>query len=563
MKISSFLLAAMLTALTSLTVQPQERSDKTRNSSTATSAQSLPKRQITIALVSSAKRGGVLTITSDQSLTDFVTYRSGERSYWIFPQSTAVKGALSGFGFADVRLEERDDDVVVSVRFENGETPVMHQSENRIEMTASSNTQAFENLTSKPIGMASSVTAAIPKGQTVSLNSVMKSSANSQPGPSSPVHNSPSPATLSPAPPQVQAPLSFLPSSEKIKEAEIDLSVPESPAFTILGLTPQTVIRPTTPREFATSLLNGVDDKGNFQSGIAIDTVPYLLFFGNDLTLDRYRKSFGTRLFSRTQFSFATTKGTGDQDKTVRVALGLHATIFDKGDPRTDHLLTQCFNDNLSFPPMDPSMSIDEREAFLANQKVQLLATYKEKIDDCRQRSRDRNWNRSSLLFGAAPSWISLTGNSSDLKWNGGGVWMSFAYGFEGVEGLNNAAQLIFHTRYRNQEQVADQQNAGQFIVQDSFYAGMRFRVGKPDFAASFESTYVRNMPDLARPDDQFRLSFGAEKKLSNNLWLQFSIGGEGGRTDGKGQLFVLSSFKYAFSKERTFEDRFSQAVQQ
>src|SRR5262249_16127690 len=127
------------------------------------------------------------------------------------------------------------------------------------------------------------------------------------------------------------------------KEAQVDLSVPESPAFTILGLTPQTVVRPTSPREFATSLLNGVDENGNFQTGVALDTAPFLLFFGKDVTINNYRRSYLTQFLSRSQFSFAVVKGASEGDKSSRIATGLNLTLWDRGDPRLDRELDSCF----------------------------------------------------------------------------------------------------------------------------------------------------------------------------------------------------------------------------
>src|SRR5258708_17355465 len=69
-----------------------------------------------------------------------------------------------------------------------------------------------------------------------------------------------------------------VPELKNIKSGDLDFSVPDSPAFTILGVTPQTITRPTTPRGLAASLLNGVDENGNFQAGFALDTAPYMLY---------------------------------------------------------------------------------------------------------------------------------------------------------------------------------------------------------------------------------------------------------------------------------------------
>ena len=116
-----------------------------------------------------------------------------------------------------------------------------------------------------------------------------------------------------------------------------------SPAFTVLGVNPETVTRPTTAREFGTSLLNGVDQHGNLQTGLALDFVPFLTFFGDQTSLSSYRQNRTERFLARSQLSFATTKGVTDEDKATRLGLGLRLTLWDKGDPRLDGDLDICY----------------------------------------------------------------------------------------------------------------------------------------------------------------------------------------------------------------------------
>lgn len=139
--------------------------------------------------------------------------------------------------------------------------------------------------------------------------------------------------------------------SQDIINAEafaLNLSVPESPAFVALGITPDKVTRPTSPRQIGAALLNGVDDQGNLQTGVAIDFVPYLaLGGGDDLTLARYRQNdFGPvsmrRLASRFALSAATSKGTDSDDKSVRLAVGFRLTPWDEGDARTNTSIDRC-----------------------------------------------------------------------------------------------------------------------------------------------------------------------------------------------------------------------------
>ncbi|MDQ6788461.1 MAG: hypothetical protein M3033_16785 [Acidobacteriota bacterium] len=314
------------------------------------------------------------------------------------------------------------------------------------------------------------------------------------------------------------------PKKEAEKEAKkdiLDLSVPESPGFTILGLNPQTVVRPASPREFVATLINGLDNNGNFQTGVAIDTAPYLLLanslrdeeaFNPDgtrktpvLSLADYRKNPNgfniTRFASRIQFSLATTKGTTTDDKSARIGSGLHFTIFDYGDPRMDTKFDDCFikfdddierqaridlnlNPDLTVlpPTLDDANKIEERIQQL------LTSSWLERFKKgCVEASKKRNFSRSSFIVGGAGSWISKSGESSKFTYNGTGFWSSLAYGFEGLPGLEQKAQLIFHFRRRIKEEVPDPLNIGKFIAKDSNLFGARLRFGTPKLTGNIE----------------------------------------------------------------------------
>src|SRR5687767_2554987 len=129
--------------------------------------------------------------------------------------------------------------------------------------------------------------------------------------------------------------------SQEIPKEPADFSVPEAPAFTVLGVSPQDVSRPGTPAAFTTSLLRAVGENGKLQNGIAIDVAPYLALAGATFTLGEYQKNAGQRFAARTKLSFGTTQAE-DEAKTQRLALGLHFTLFDYGDPRGDPKLIQC-----------------------------------------------------------------------------------------------------------------------------------------------------------------------------------------------------------------------------
>lgn len=380
-----------------------------------------------------------------------------------------------------------------------------------------------------------------------------------------------SPATTTPSPQTPAALTTSALKQESINTTNIDLAVPESPAFTVLGLTPQTVTRPATPRALATSLLNGVDQNGNFQSGLAFDVAPYLVLAGARLQLRDYQRKYGLRLLTRFQTSFATTKGASENDKSIRLALGFHATLWDRGDPRLDDELLGCFARDLKVGPDDilepipiddpgpngtPEQKaahaayLEEKKAYdKANEAVGVENT--RKAEKCRNDSRKKNWNRSSWIVAAAPSWLSPDGKTSNYAWNGGGVWSSLAYGFEGVPGLSSNSQLMFHVRYRDNEMVPDPDVPKTFLSQDSLYLGSRLRIGTANSTGSFEGVLVRSRKKDLAFENSSRFSLGLERKVAENMWFNISFGGERGRSDGRNNGFVLTAFRWGFSEKK------------
>jgi hypothetical protein len=332
----------------------------------------------------------------------------------------------------------------------------------------------------------------------------------------------------------------------KLSQAGVDLSVPQSPAFAILGITPDNVIQPSSPRELALSLLNGVGKDGTFQSGIAIDTVPYLLLSGSSKTLRDYQDSYAVRFLSRTQFSFATSKGAQDTDPSLKLALGLHMTLFDNGDPRLDREfitdLGKAFFALGYIDPEDPAAVAD------ANKRWKTIT------EEARTNARKRNWNKSSWSLGLAPSWIDKTGNSGHYDWNGGAAWTSLAYGFDTEPftntGLDGTSQLILHLRYRNHEEIPDPATTGSFYTEDSFLAVLRLRIGSPEFNASLDGAYVREWNSGSHDGSSYRLAFVLERKMAANLWFRLSYGKEFDTPDGKDASLFLGSFHLGASED-------------
>jgi hypothetical protein len=333
------------------------------------------------------------------------------------------------------------------------------------------------------------------------------------------------------------------------RSATIDLAVPESPGFAALGLTPQDVTRPTSGRELATSFLNGVDRDGNLQTGIAIDVAPYMLLAGSKLTLQKYRNGpYLTRFLAQWQTSFATAKGAADEDKSVKLAFGMRFTFFDKGDPRMDDALLACLAKVADFVsdsalPVPPGSDLD-----LVNRQRE--EAVREGAKPCREDAAKRRWNRSAWIAGLAPTWMSPEGKAGKMEYTGTVFWTSIGHGFEGVPMLEDHAMAVAYFKTRDQEIAPDPFKEGSTITQDAFAAGGRFIFGAPATQVNVEAVYLRNDRKDNVEDRYWRMTFGLERRLVDNIWAAFSIGRELDRRESDNALYVLSSFKWGFGEK-------------
>ena len=361
-------------------------------------------------------------------------------------------------------------------------------------------------------------------------------------------------------------------------------NVPVSPAFTVLNVTPDTVIRPRTPNDFATSLLNNVDPNGNFQQGLALDFNPYLLWAGDRLTLQDYQNSVAERLLARTQISIATTKGREDDDKSARLALGLHVTPWLDSDPKLkDSKLLGCMVTQLSAamktfqgPPPPKSAGSAKQQAHADRLKqAASLALDPEKsarYKACRENHRKAEENSSGWVLGLAPSWNSSDGDLEDLEWSGLSFWSSLSMNLDmarlpgvgnlaGFRGIDSASvgQAVFHVRYTKDEEVANPAESGKFLEQDSLILSGKLRFDGPggqdgdvvrDMKFSVAGALIDASRDNGVDDTYYQWSAEAEfqmPKIAENLYLVISAGTTSGRED-ENESFAGVSIKWGFT---------------
>src|SRR5688572_6453132 len=360
------------------------------------------------------------------------------------------------------------------------------------------------------------------------------------------------------APVQLPELLSKLATGKPVKLVTLDLAVPDSPALALLGLSADKVVRPGTPRDLATTALNGVDRRGNLQSGLAVDFAPLFLFAGNGITYDEYRDNWATRLLGRTQVSVATAKGSGEADKAVRAAVGVRATLWDAGDPRLDAGLIACLNAIPVAPPREALLDQDAIDAWVAR----ATAERRPLVDQCHNQFKGRRWNASSIAAGIAPEWNSPTGGWGAFDSGGASVWTSVAIALTRTEQFETPAgtsvpvdrplgQLVVQGRYRANELVPDRRQRGAYFDKDSAGFAARLMLGSANRTLVVETELARDMPEVGDATNVLELSIGGQMRLAPDVWLSLAVGGHrGGLTNEERSTFVMSSFKWALSRE-------------
>lgn len=94
------------------------------------------KRQHVATLRSTdSPEGSRVTISSDQSLSDYEAYRRGDRFYVKIPAADVPRAeAMRGRGFADVKVQGNADSTVVSFRLQPGATAHVEQRSNKLDV---------------------------------------------------------------------------------------------------------------------------------------------------------------------------------------------------------------------------------------------------------------------------------------------------------------------------------------------------------------------------------------------------------------------------------------------
>ncbi|MDR7331710.1 hypothetical protein [Roseateles asaccharophilus] len=331
-------------------------------------------------------------------------------------------------------------------------------------------------------------------------------------------------------------------------KAKADLTVPASPAFAILGLSPDKVQRPGLIRDFAASLVHGLSPDGKVTDGVAMDFSPMSLFFRDSLrggTLygplesEKHRdlgtRNYLTRVAARTTVSLATTKP--DADGAARAAWGVRIGLWDQADPGLYYdIVDRCLKET-KVGDLDATDNLDSKPVDLSSCYDAVGKQYP-------------LWAQPSLYAGFGKSWYTGSGALKDATADGKAVWVSGSYGFPGAsdDSLRVLLQGFFSRRL--DDRAPDPTDSTRLLRQDSTEASVRLRMGRPTYHAYGEWGRRRVRLGETLTERLRTITFGAEIRLpfskeSSEYWLQIASVRERGFSNGKDRNAVNMSLRF------------------
>ena len=222
--------------------------------------------------------------------------------------------------------------------------------------------------------------------------------------------------------------------------ANLDYAVPESPAFQILGVSPDNILKPTSVKAIALNVGNYFVTNGPIiPKSLSVEISPLLL--NGQATLVQYKAN---KFLYRARFSVGTFT---QNDGGYGVAEGLRFNVFDKTDLRTNPALDSfllkithdkaiamrkaidLFKKNNPDPNLFAKLDTDpDLQNTINDLSLQFMPDGEGKEDalsNFRDSIKNADWNKAIMDVGVAALQTSTDSLISNLKFSQVGLWTS------------------------------------------------------------------------------------------------------------------------------------------
>lgn len=203
-----------------------------------------------------------------------------------------------------------------------------------------------------------------------------------------------------------------------------DLRPPSAPAFALLGIEPQVVDRPKTPRALAVSVLTATNQLSAMPQNYALEVAPYWLATHPTLTFSDGRATLGSTFLQTLSLSVATAKDTIG----THLGLGIRALLAGGHPSRAGRLMLDSIR-TLQDSALAAIVGVDIRDSAGIYRAVEPFAAGSRAIASRLSPELERAGFRAELAVGTLFLFPSATfddGRSEKLA-----VWVNLAYQLE------------------------------------------------------------------------------------------------------------------------------------
>jgi hypothetical protein len=352
--------------------------------------------------------------------------------------------------------------------------------------------------------------------------------------------------------------------AEDVNKARLDLSTPDVPAFTALGVSPSKISTPTNVKDFVAALSSGISSTGQVQSGVAIEVSPA------QLVIDQSSKSASdgsTQLLARYLGGLALSIGTNAlasaSTPTTQAALGVRWALGGY-TPQADPALASCIARGIPSVPIPGELDPDGKPKSPGQSPDD--ASLRTKRQTCRDAFRAAHLATTALQIAYVHS-VQAVGDSkfSSFSTLADTVWLSGTLGFNKVkpperdvppEKINVPVgawgfQPTLFARF-------DSANLGSGMGRQSdLFVATRIPFITAGWSAFFEGGYKKlNLGDKAAPPAkdgyQVPVGVGGELRLGDGTWFGIYAGAD----LKSGEIFSLGNIKWSIGEKRPYEFR-------
>jgi hypothetical protein len=366
----------------------------------------------------------------------------------------------------------------------------------------------------------------------------------------------------------------------------LTLPIPESPAASAIGAEGVPVLRPSSAREFASSLALLADRHGKMKPSLSFEVAPWLLFVGakdvpgyassvdpgKSETLKRtVWKTYGGFIpeFNwkwtavNTALSIATGLKTSDtSDRADKVAIGLKVPWFDEGDPRIDLAFWNCYLDGVKAAEAEAKARADAAAplrpglpAAPINEKprIAIPAATITLLETCRSRAQAANTFAKSGGFGFAQAWLDVGTDQEPRLHRAARIgWFSYTAMFGDAQngrpwGLTAQAKVVNGDFDPNPAEGVTGLAIPRF---NSKAFALRARGGRGDANFDLSASLEMRKYDDGRTSRVRIAALGYEFRVTEAMWLKLTMGAERGEKNDGTRAFVSTSISAARESE-------------